>query len=54
MIPNSRSQYYTRYQERHVAEYSEAARTYWKNNLDEINACQRSARRRNMNIQTSQ
>ena len=43
MVLNHRSQYYTRYQQRHSAEYSEAAQTYWKNNHDEINACQRNA-----------
>ena len=47
MVLNHRSQYYTRYQQRHADEYSEAARNYRENNRDEINARQRNAHRRN-------
>ena len=45
-MPNNRSQYYTFYQQKHIAVYSEAARTYQENNRDKINARQRKAHRR--------
>ena len=45
MMINNWSQYYTRYRQRHIAEYSEAALTYRENNRDEINARHRNARR---------
>ena len=50
MMSNNRSQYYTRYRQRHVAKYSKTARTYRKNNRDEINARQRNARGRNVEL----
>ena len=45
MMLCNRSQYYTRYRQRHVA-----ARTYREKNHDEINARQRSTRQRNMEL----
>ena len=50
MMLNSRSQYYTRYRQRHITEYFDAAKTYQENNSDEINACQRNAHRRNVEL----
>ena len=49
MMPNNRSQYYARYRQRNIAEYS-SARTYRKNIGVEINARQRKGRRRNVEL----
>ena len=45
----NRNQHYTHYRQRHIAEYSEAARIYLENNRDEINARQRNSHQRNVN-----
>ena len=50
MMPNNRSRYYTRYRQRHIAEYSETSRTYRENNRDEINVRERDARQRNVEL----
>ena len=50
MMPNIQSQYYTHYRQRHITEYSEAARAYRKNDRDEVNAIQRNDRRRNVEL----
>ena len=38
MMPNNQRQYYTHYQQRHIAGYSEADPTYQENKHNEINA----------------
>ena len=47
---NNQSQYYTRYRQKYIAEYSEAARTYRENNRGEITARLRNGRRRNVEL----
>ena len=42
MMPNNRIQHYTRYWQRHIAEYPEASRTYRENYFHENGARQRN------------
>ena len=50
MISNNRSQYYARYWQIYAAKYSDAVRTYWESNRDEIKAYQRNSRLRNLEL----
>ena len=42
MTLKNRSQYYTCYRQKHVAEYYKSARNYWENSSDEINGHQKT------------
>ena len=47
---HNRSQYYTRYEQRYITEYCEAAPTYRENNHQEINGRDRNVRYRDIKL----
>ena len=49
-MSNNQSPYYTRYQLKHRARFSEPAQTYWENSRDEIKAHQRNNHRKSMKL----